>query len=40
MINIICRLMSLLVFMFVVHMILKVTWTNVLRKATPQKKTL
>jgi hypothetical protein len=32
--------MCLLVFMLVVHMMLKVTWTKALRKATPQKKTL
>jgi hypothetical protein len=40
MINITRELMCLLVFMFVVHMMLKVTWTKALRKATPQKKTL
>jgi hypothetical protein len=32
--------MYLLVFMFVVHRILKVTWTKALRKENPQKKTL
>jgi hypothetical protein len=40
MINITCGLMCLLVFMFVVHRMLKVTWTKALRKVTPQKKTL
>jgi hypothetical protein len=40
MINITCGLMCLLVFMFVVHRMLKVTWTKALRKETPQKKTL
>jgi hypothetical protein len=40
MINTICGLMSLQVFMFVVYMMLKVTWTKALRKATPKKKTL
>jgi uncharacterized integral membrane protein len=40
MVNITCGLMCLLVFMFVVHRMLKVTWTKVLMKATPQKKTL
>jgi hypothetical protein len=34
------RLMCFLVFMIVVHRMLKVTWTKALRKATPQKKTL
>jgi hypothetical protein len=32
--------MSLLVFMFIVHTMLKVTWTKALRRATPQKNTL
>jgi hypothetical protein len=40
MINITYGLICLLVFMFIVHMMLKVTWTKALRKATPQKKTL
>jgi hypothetical protein len=38
--NIAYRLMCLLVFMIVVHRMLKVTWTKALRKAIPQKKTL
>jgi uncharacterized integral membrane protein len=40
MVNITCGLMCLLVFMFVVHRMLKVTWAKALRKATPQKKAL
>jgi hypothetical protein len=40
MINITCGLMCLLVFMFVVHRMLKLPGLKALRKATPQKKIL
>jgi hypothetical protein len=40
MINTTWELMCLLVFVFVVHRMLKLTWIKTLKKATPQKKTL